>query len=302
MTLIAERPPAPGRYSVASGRRRRDVMLIRKILFAVWMGMASAAAEAGDHITWLHPEFPPSYIVSGEFAGQGYLDQQLAVLQAKMPGFTHSVVSAPLKRIWHELPRVDGYCFLGASITEERLKLALFSKRGIDTPIIQLAMRAEEVERIRPYLNANGEVDLDRLKFAPGLEGAYTDTASYGSLIDKFIHAQDRTVVLTGVVEMRHPFTLLQNGRTGFIFVWPEQLTYFKRSTHSELATASYRIAGTSDAQPYYVACSKGLMGQKAITRINAILAEPAAWHEFVAPLKTWFPPVDFDRVDSKTE
>lgn len=277
-------------------------MLLRKILFAVSLGMISAAVEAGDHITWLHPEFPPSYIGAGEFAGQGYLDRQLAVLQTMLPGFTQSVVTAPLARIWHELPRADGFCFLGASITDERLKLGIFSKKGINTPIIQLAVRSEEAERLRLYLNGDGEVELDRLKSAPDLEGAYTDTATYGPAIDAFIHAPDRAVTLTKVVEMRHPLTLLEKGRADFIFVWPEQLTYFKRSTHSDFATTSYRVSGTSDAQPYYVACSKGAVGQKVITRIDAVLAEPAAWHAFVAPLKTWFPPVDFDRADLATE
>ena len=277
-------------------------MLLRKILFAVSLGMISAAVEAGDHITWLHPEFPPSYIGSGEFAGQGYLDRQLAVLQTMLPGFTQSVVTAPLARIWHELPRADGFCFLGASITDERLKLGIFSKKGIYTPIIQLAVRTEQADRLRLYVNADGEVELDKLKSALDLEGAYTDTATYGPAIDAFIHAPDRAVTLTKVVEMRHPLTLLEKGRADFIFVWPEQLTYFKRSTHSDFATTNYRVSGTSDAQPYYVACSKGAVGQKVITRIDAVLAEPEAWHAFVAPLKTWFPPVDFDRADLATE
>jgi uncharacterized protein (TIGR02285 family) len=277
-------------------------MPVRTILLVLSMGLLSAAAEAGDHITWLHPEFPPSYIASGEFEGQGYLDRQLAVLQGMLPGFTQTVVTAPLARIWHELPRADGYCFLGASITEERLKLGIFSKRGIYTPIIQLAVRTEQAERIHPYLDAEGEVDLDRLKAAPDLRGAYTDTATYGVAIDDFIHAHDRAAPMEKVVEMRHPFTLLEKGRVDFIFVWPEQLTYYKRSSHSDFATTSYRIAGSSDAQPYYVACSKGAVGQKVITRIDAVLAEPAAWHAFVAPLKEWFPPVDFDRADTALE
>lgn len=277
-------------------------MQIRTVLLSLSFGLLSAAARAGEHVTWLHPEFPPSYIESGEFAGQGYLDRQLAVLQAKLPGFTHSVVSAPLARIWHELPRADGFCFLGASPTEERLKAAFFSRRGILTPIIQLALRAEESARIRPYLNAEGEVDLGKLKRASELAGVYTDTATYGQIIDDFIQAKDRKVGLKGVVEMRHPFTLLEKARTDFIFVWPEQLTYFKRSTHSDFATSSYRVAGTSAAQPYYVACSKGPVGDKVISRIDAVLAEPAAWHDFVAPLKTWFPPVDFNRADRGEE
>jgi uncharacterized protein (TIGR02285 family) len=272
-------------------------MGLRKILLAVLpVSFAAAAGRADEHITWLHPEFPPSYVASGEFAGLGYLDRQLAVLQAKLPGFSHSTVTAPLARIWHELPRADGYCFLGASITEERLRLAVFSKSGIDTPIIQLALRAEDAERLRPYLNAEGEVELDKLKAAPDLQGAYTDTATYGAAIDTFIRAPDRTVALEKVVEMRHPFTLLEKGRTDFIFVWPEQLTYYKRATHSDFATASFRIAGSSDAQPYYVACSKGAVGERAIARIDAVLAEPAAWHEFVAPLRLWFPAADFER------
>jgi uncharacterized protein (TIGR02285 family) len=273
-----------------------------KILLLAAMGLASAAVQANDHITWLHPEFPPSYIASGEFEGQGYLDRQLAVLQPMLPGFTQSVVTAPLARVWHELPRADGYCFLGASITDERLKLALFSKRGIYTPIIQLAVRSAEVERIRPYLDANGEVELDKLKAAPDLRGAYTDTATYGEAIDSFLHAPDHTVALEKVVEMRHPFTLLEKGRVDFIFVWPEQLTYYKRSAHNDFATTSFRIAGSSDAQPYYVACSKGPLGDRAIRRIDAVLAEPKAWHEFVAPLKIWFPPIDYERADTATE
>lgn len=276
-------------------------MPTRFFLFAVLLGLVSASAMAEEHITWLHPEFPPSYIESGEFSGQGYLDQQLAVLQARLPGFTHSTVTAPLARIWHELPRTDGICFLGGSITPERLKLANFSKRGIYTPIIQLAVRAEEAERFYPYLNAAGEVVLETLKSAPDLEGAYTDTASYGPQIDDFIHARDHAVALNKVVEIHHPFTLLQKGRTDFIFIWPEQLTYFKRSAHSDFATTSFRIAGSADAQPYNVACSKGPLGQRAIKRIDSLLADPAAWHDFVAPLKSWFPPVDFDRADRAT-
>jgi hypothetical protein len=160
----------------------------------------------------------------------GYLDLQLAILQAKLPGVAHSTVTAPLARIWHELARTDGICFLGASVTEERLKLGLFSKRGINTPIIQLATRAD------------------------------------------------------------------------FIFIWPEQLTYDKRSVHSDLATASYKISGTSDSQPYYVACSKGPLGQKAIAKIDAALAHPAGWRDFIAPLKAWFPPEDFARAERGSE
>src|ERR1700761_815895 len=168
----------------------------RTILFALFisLGLTSAAARADEQITWLHPEFPPSYIGSGEFTGQGYLDLQLTVLQLKLPGFTHTVVTAPLARIWHEIPHTDGVCFLGASPTDERLKVALFSDRGILTPIIQLAMREEGSERIRPYLNAEGAVDLEKLKTAPDLTGAYTDTATYGQIIDDFLHSDDHKV------------------------------------------------------------------------------------------------------------
>jgi uncharacterized protein (TIGR02285 family) len=272
-------------------------MQIRTVLLSLFLAISSAA-QAGDHITWLHPEFPPSYIGSGDLVGQGYLDLQLTFLQDRLPGFTHGTVAAPLARIWHELPRGDGICFLGASPTRERLKVSLFSRRGILTPIIQLAMRAEDGERIRPYLDAAGEVDLDKLKTARELAGAYTDTATYGQKIDDFIHDGDRIVDLAKLVEMRHPFTLLEKGRTDFIFVWPEQLTYFKRSTHSDFPTVSFRVAGSSAAQPYYVACSKGMVGQKVIERINAVLDEPGAWHEFVMPLRSWFPPADYDRAE----
>ena len=213
-----------------------------------------------------------------------------------MPGFAHTTIAAPLARIWHEMPRTDGICFLGASPTPERQKVALFSNKGILTPIIQLAMREENSGRIRPYLNAEGEVDLEKLKSATDLTGAYTDTATYGEIIDDFLHSGDHPVKLDRVVEMRHPLTLLEKGRTDFIFVWPEQLTYFKRSTHSDFATASYKVAGTTAAQPYFVACSKGPLGRKAIARINAMLDEPETWHAFVAPLKIWFPAVDYQR------
>ena len=279
-------------------------MRVRTVLFAVFpalslalsLGQMPANARDNEQITWLHPEFPPSYIGSGEFAGQGYLDLQLTALQLQLPGFAHNVTTAPLARIWHEIPHTDGVCFLGASPTEERLKVALFSERGILTPIIQLAMREEGSERIRPYLNAEGEVDLEKLKAAPDLTGAYTDTATYGQIIDDFLHSDDHKVPLNRVVEMRHPLTLLEKARTDFIFVWPEQLTYFKRSTHSDFATVSYKVAGTTAAQPYYIACSRGPQGRKAIARINAVLAEPDTWHAFVAPLKIWFPQADYDR------
>jgi uncharacterized protein (TIGR02285 family) len=277
-------------------------MTISTALFALSLAAAFAPARAADRITWLHPEFPPSYIGTGEFEGQGYLDQQLAVLQGKLPGFAQTTVTAPLARVWHELARADGFCFLGASPTEERRKVALFSKRGTPTPIIQLAMRGEQAERIRPYLDAEGEVDLGKLKTATDLAGTYTETATYGRAIDDFIHAEDRIVILDRVVEMRHPFTLLEKARTDFIFVWPEQLTYFKRSTHADFATVNFRIAGSPAAQPYYAACSKGPIGKRAIARIDAVLAIPANWHEFEAPLKAWFPQADYERADRGVE
>jgi len=157
-------------------------------------------------------------------------------------------------------------------------------------------------DRMRPYLNGEGEVELDKLKSSQDLEGAYTDTATYGEDIDAFIHAPDRAVQLNKVVEMNHPLTLLQKGRTDFIFVWPEQLTFFKRSTHADFATVNYRIAGSPAAQPYYVACSKGPLGQKAIARIDALLAEPASWEEFIAPLRSWFSPADVERAQRGAE
>jgi len=215
----------------------------------------------------------------------------LAFLTSRLPAFTHHVVRVSTARANHELEHGSGVCRVGALITPERRRFATFSARHIVLPGYHLVTRKEKLAELGPAL-VKGEVDLDRLGALPGVTGGYTHMRHYDAPIADFTQAHDGSGV-TSVLVNGLLFNLIQAERIDYAFVLPMDVFFYTdQAAREKLAILPIR-GGMARAEAG-VACSSDQSGKNVIRAVDALLADDAAWAEFVEPFKKWVPPEDF--------
>lgn len=253
-----------------------------------------AAAAPAREISWMQTDLPPQFIADGELAGQGWSDQQMHGLFPQLPGFEHRTAQGSLSRIWYEMAHRDGVCFNGAGRSTERMTFAVYSHRAILVPAYRILVRTESLDRFRPYLDASGNVDLDRLAADGSLSGGYTAGREHFPAINHFIADDRRRARLETAVTTSQLFNLLHGRRVDFIISSPVETPYYRARFHLPDEFASLPVKGGVPSIRGYVVCSKGPLGREVIEKVDALLADEARWASYMEPLRRWLEPADF--------
>src|SRR5579859_3038619 len=145
-------------------------------------------ADAKEKVLWvLNEDFLPGHIAKGPMAGTGFLDLSLRWLISRLDMFDNEIVEATNSRGFHELSQHDGQCMVGVAETPEREAVAVFSRTSLVVPPAGVIVRGNSLDRLAPYREASGGLDLVRLKEAKDLRGAYARDRHLGTAIDGFI-------------------------------------------------------------------------------------------------------------------
>lgn len=270
--------------------------MIRPWIIALCLSLpfCLAAAPPPKTVSWIQADLPPQFILEGDLAGQGWADRQMRFLFPLLPEFDHRLVQSSLSRAWYEMAHRDGVCFDGAARNAEREDIALFSRRPIVAPSYRIIIRAADLMRFHPFLDADGSIDLERLAAEDGLAGGYTAAREHFPAINRFIESDQRRVRLETAMSPAQLFNLLQGRRLDFIISSPVETPYYKARFHLADAFVSLPVKGGVSAIRGYVVCSKGPLGRAVIERIDAVLADRARWDAYIEPLRRWFEPADF--------
>ncbi|WP_027185364.1 hypothetical protein [Desulfovibrio inopinatus] len=142
------------RMNAQSGSRAL-IPFWKKFLFAVvclWITIFPSRAFSKETIHWLRFDYPPMYIVEGEYAGQGYMDNILNLLIAHLPQYEHSVRVANLSRIMSEMEQGNEVCIASLFVNEERKRLGWISEGNTTfLPPVQLVFRAEDADKFAKF-------------------------------------------------------------------------------------------------------------------------------------------------------
>jgi uncharacterized protein (TIGR02285 family) len=268
--------------------------VIGKLLALLLIAVPSTALQAGEVVTWMTSDNPPTYIYSGEFAGQGIGEQAISMLIGALPDYQHRVLQASPARIWYQMAHSDDSCAFGGLRNEEREKIVIYSNRPIIVPGFRLLVLASRLDVFKPVMTQDGEIDLDVLARQESMVGGHIATRLHLSPIDEFINDPTRRVRLEKMPEAAQLFALLQAGRIDFSFISALELPYYARKSHTTSKFVALPIKGSSRYVKGYLYCSKSPLGQSVITRIDALLADDRQWAAFLAPLRQWVEPADF--------
>jgi len=258
----------------------------------------SGIAAAKDHVTWGVNDFPPAFIVSGPWAGKGVADETLHYLTDHLGEFDHSVEVLSVPRLWHLIGHGDGYCALASFKTDERRKVAVFSRATQINFAPRLLVKKSSREKFAPYFDASGAVDLPRLLAEGSLTGAYQAGRSYGGYLDQAI-ANSR---LIGLQDTRQALEMVMRSHADFTFGFPHEITFLAVERNIDPGLMQIPIAGQPRFTYGYVACSNGPIGRKVVARVNEILGRQTWQLPYMREGSRWYAPEDLAELMSVTE
>ncbi|MDI4635618.1 TIGR02285 family protein [Pelomonas sp. V22] len=238
---------------------------------------AAPKPPAEGTATWCSFDLPPMYIVTGPEAGKGSVQEHVRFLQSKLPQYEHKTQLSSIPRLIKDMREQQLVC-AGMQRNEEREQSMLFSLPFYTTHPPALITLRSRLARIKPYLNAQGEVQLAELINNGELNLGLTAGRSYGATLDTELarhlndpHVQVRTVaerLSEGLVSM------MKLGRLDYTIAYESERRLFleQLGSHSGDELVQLPIAGLPRRIPIYIVAPKTEWGQRFIQHINALL------------------------------
>jgi uncharacterized protein (TIGR02285 family) len=264
--------------------------------------LAATPAISKDRITWGISDFPPSFIVSGPWAGKGTADETLHFLTERLEDYEHSVEVLSVPRMWNLIARGDGFCAPAAFKTEERSKLAVFSRATLINFTPTLLVRKAGIDKFARYRDAAGGVDLNRVITDGVLTGAYQTGRSYGSHLDRVIATAADNHRLTALQDTRQALEMVIKSHADFTFGFPHEITYLAVERNIDPGLVQLPVAGQPRYTFGHVACSNGPVGRKVVARVNEILGHQTWQLPYIRAGGRWYDPDDMAELLSVTE
>jgi uncharacterized protein (TIGR02285 family) len=221
-------------------------------------------------IVWDSVEFPPSLITKGELKDQGYSDKARLLISKKLTQFTHKVQYVNSARAINNLKTKQNNCFAGLNKNEKREKFVSFSKPFMYSLPNELIIKKENLYKFKPFIDAQGLIDLEALIKNQNFKLAYTKDRSYSKYIDKVIakYENNKNIIYRPASDLTKGFLkMLEANRADYIIEYPVMVSY---NSNSEFL--SFPIKNSSSTFPVYIGCSKTSTGKNIIKEINKVL------------------------------
>jgi uncharacterized protein (TIGR02285 family) len=247
------------------------------------------AAEDKPTVVWYYIEYPPAYIDSGPYEGQGFADQTFDHIIKQMPAYHHKKVPANFPRAFEAIRRKPGVCHISLLRTTEREKHVIYSDPIGPTVPNRLLVLKKNVPQFTPYLSSSGAVLLGRMMQSGEFRGGIVSGRFYSKNINSHLtQFADNSKIVKVPYEISAK--LLLRGRIDYTFSWLSEAAYLFRQLDDEKPNVSrdtyelLPIAGEPLVRYGLYACSNTAFGRKIIAEVNAIArteTSQAAFHRF---------------------
>jgi len=178
--------------------------------------------------------------------------------------------------------------------TPEREKIARFTERPVLVPGFRLIAKTSRLASFRPFMNGNGEIDLEAVRENRHLSGGYIAERAYPQPIVDFTALPALHSRLERSVDAERLYQLLRSNRVDFVFGLGYEAKYFGSAHEDDEPLTALPIQGVERTVKGYTACSPGPLGRAVIARLDALQKEDGFWRRWVAPLQRWLDSSDF--------
>ncbi|MBV8634404.1 MAG: hypothetical protein JO002_07940 [Burkholderiaceae bacterium] len=260
--------------------------MTRQVILACagWAAIAACRAAAwAQEISWITPDLPPLFIQSGDSAGQGYGDREIAILTRNLTEFRHVYAHGDVARVWKEIEMRPVVCTPGAVKAPEREAVAYFSERPAYIPNYRLVA----LERTLPSItrDALGRVDLARLR---GFTVGRIKSRFYPGSVGDFLESPGEGNRVENTTETPLLINLLTHERISFFFASPVEIAFYKPHLQDGQRLVTVPVVGIPSHVEIFAACSRNDLGKRAIDHINQVMTNETNWREFVSVIDKW--------------
>jgi uncharacterized protein (TIGR02285 family) len=244
-----------------------------RILGCCLLLAASAVHAQEERLRWLLNDFPPFSEVDGAtLPGQGITDALVRYLQQNLPQYRHEFEVASFARAYALMERGEPVCHPTTLKLPGREQSLLFSRPTLFLAAQQVLIRADRLQRVEPYLDAQERIDVRRLLADTQLVTAVSERRGYSPSINAALAGQGpQPHVLKAGVSFSAPFQQLQAGWIDYLFAYPVELGWYRHLHHGEpeVALRGLSIAGDAPFMLGYIACARGAWGERVIRDID---------------------------------
>jgi len=158
-------------------------LLLASYILSLSISRPSLAAD--DTIFWGEMDLPPISYISGPLKGKGMLNQQLDQILASLPDYHQARIPVSIRRLIVEMKVGHKFCFQALTKNKEREEFIEFVTPTMLTLPFGLITTEKNRSKLNPFLNANGEIDLNALLKSETVTLADFKGRSYSPKIDK---------------------------------------------------------------------------------------------------------------------
>ncbi len=237
---------------------------------------------AKDQITWRVTNWPPVYILEGEYKGQGVADQILDVFEKEMPQYTHKRRKMNSKRAWKDIEDGRKVCHPSAfpNPKGEMSIMAYF------VPPHQIVIRKDKVDLLQGQQIISLDKILSDKRFKTGVTYNH-----YGKVLNPIVNKHKGEI--REIVKYDSRWKMLFVGRLDYIVEYPfimKMVTKLEKKLKVP-EIAFIQIKEVSAPYKVHVACPKNEWGKQVIKEINSLLLRVRNTPKFRGFMESWLDP-----------
>ncbi|MBF0194920.1 MAG: TIGR02285 family protein [Magnetococcales bacterium] len=248
-------------------------------------------SEAKKPILWLHPDFPPIYIVKGPGAGSGLGDKVSKYIFKNLPDYRHTQKVSNFKRIIKTISAGKNVCSMVLLKNSDREKVVAYSEQILASPQNAIITSKRLLPLFSPLSNSHGAISLKELLQQSDLILGYSLGRSYSSEVDKTIRKyanSKNSVVTSGVNIFEGVMKMLKFRRIDYTIGYAYEGEYMARHLGFKEEIISIPLQEHPSLVPVYVGCPKTEWGYTILAKLNPIILSLRLNPDFYGIYKEW--------------
>jgi uncharacterized protein (TIGR02285 family) len=224
---------------------------------------------ADKKILWVEYNLIPNSILDGPFKGEGVSQKVRMEIQNAFDSYDYTIEENTISRLMKMYKKYPNVC---AVVTRSKIReeFIYFSKAFNWVLPIGLIIRADDLEKYRPYLNAKNEIILDRLIDSKKFIVGYEDKRSYGDYINAQIASNHTLMKLTTSYE-KQMLMLVRYKRIDALFDYAMRVGYYSKVNGYKLL---YLPIENMQIRTVHIGCSKSKFSKQFIDAINPYIVQ----------------------------
>lgn len=244
-----------------------------------------------DEIDFYEFDFPPYRIAEGEFIDKGVLDYVRDNFIEEFSDYQINMYVSNNERALSDMEKKPNVLFSAGLRTREREQVGIFSVPYLLLLPNGIIMNKANYDKILPYLNEIGEVQLERLITDSDLKGGLSLSRVYGGIIDETLnkHRYSENIGLGLDATFEKNFKKVKDGTLDYVLGYPIEAGYFTRKDKGLPEDfVSLNIEGMPEVIMLYSIFSKGDLGEEIMPKLNVFLENIIKQKEFHDNYEYW--------------